>query len=150
MKPDVWTSEPLSGEGPEWYWGRDKVMGDAPYPREALTAESFRVEHCDGFQRSVHPMPSAEALAAMLEVCELVKEWRALRAAQVAAGKRAEALTSEYVDLIRLQNFDGAAQARDAVEAAARESGWIATQYQAMQAGDVFDAALKRLEVARG
>jgi len=70
----VWTSEPLGGDGPAWYWGIDIVMGAAPYPRDALTVQDFAKEHFPEFARSILPIPSAEEHAALVECVERARE----------------------------------------------------------------------------
>jgi hypothetical protein len=74
----AWTSEPPR-EGADydpaheeaWYWVRPKVPTPGfvdLYPTELKS--DAQLEH---YERSVHPIPSAEVLAAMHEVCEAAK-----------------------------------------------------------------------------
>jgi hypothetical protein len=154
----AWTSEPPR-EGwhvwIEWNGKRHvaKVHGvggdpdvDISYPGTMCMWKSAAGAGC---KRSTHPIPSPEVLAAMHEVCDLVAKWRELRASQRRAGAKAKALAREVEALMRLQKFAGAKTAAEAQRAAADESARFTTAYQAMQAGDVFDAALRALEEAR-
>jgi hypothetical protein len=141
----AWTSEPPR-EG-AWHWWRYADRNDAPTMLLCVDVEQSW-DRADEL-RSTHPIPSAEALAAMHEVCDLVAKWRELRASQRQAGAKAEALTREVNAHMRLQYFDGAKKAAESQRAAADESARLTTAYQAMQAGDVFDAALRALEEAR-
>lgn len=70
--PSVWTSEPLSQV--DLYWVRHKN----PHPGEArpFTAEINAHANMVDYERSTHPIPSAEVLAAMHEVCDEAKAFK--------------------------------------------------------------------------
>lgn len=101
--PKVWTKEPLSGDGPDWYWGRDDVTDAAPYPRGVLTAEAFTEEHFPEFVRSIHAIPSPAEIAALVDLERAVRR-------EIDAGPDAD---SDNIDTA-LERLDEARKERGA------------------------------------